>query len=120
MTTILQEEMVLREQGISSSQPTHRACQDLEWEAAADVTEMLSKPSMNSLRMCGRKGPCQESEAGKLGHRHYTNSPTPTWKLFTLIPGPWSSNKDIRWFSVAQTISNKISVHKGFIYRAFL
>lgn len=43
----------------------------------------------------------------------------PHVKLFTLIPGPWSSNKDIRWFSVAQTISN-ISVYRGFRYRPFL
>lgn len=52
-----------------------------EWEAAADVTEVQSKTSINSLKMYGRKGLCQQSEAGKLGHTHYNDSPTPTCYL---------------------------------------
>lgn len=53
-----------------------------EWEAAAGVIEVLSeKNNMNSLRMYGREGPCQQPEAGKLGHTHYMDSPTPTYDI---------------------------------------
>lgn len=50
-----------------------------EWEAAAGAIEVLSvKNNMSSLRMYGREGLCQQSEAGKLGHTYDMDSPTPT------------------------------------------
>lgn len=48
MVAILEEEMALQEQGVSASQPTQQGIpRPGEWEAAADVTEMLSNNSMN-------------------------------------------------------------------------
>lgn len=107
MAAVLQEEMALQEQGIASSQPTQQGIPRAgEWAAAADMTEMLSENSMNSLRMCGRKELCQQSGAGSWGthipptlpfphvtYLHQFHSPGPLTKAWDgfLQPKPFQT-----------------------------
>lgn len=103
MIDVLEEQTALLEQGISSSQPSCRVCQDLgkgscSWcDRSAVRQKQHAQPKMYTY---SRVRICQLPEIGKLGHTHTAWTvlhPYKTCKLFTQIPVPCSSNKAISY-----------------------